>query len=70
MRLLKVGDTVEIRRIGRFINKNGELYYDQPPHDTITISTEAELKRMLSICPKWVNPEVRSTKETSGGSCA
>lgn len=49
---LKIGDTVSIRQKGRFLVQDGQLYYDQPPDEILTIETEAELERMKAIAPE------------------
>lgn len=52
---LKVGDTVEIRKPGRFIVRGGELYYDQPASEITTIESEEALERLKSMAP-WEDP--------------
>jgi hypothetical protein len=54
-RPLKIGDTVAIRQKGRFVVQGGQLYYDQPPDEIVTIETEAELERMKAIAPERNN---------------
>ncbi len=47
---IKVGDTVYIRKVGQFVKQNGQLYYEQPPDDHLTIKSQAELDRIKGIC--------------------
>jgi hypothetical protein len=52
MIVLKVGDSVRMPQKGRFVVVEGQLCYDQPPDEIVTIESEAELERMMAIAPK------------------